>query len=205
MNTHEPHEITPLLQAWQQGDHAAYDELAHRVYTELHRIAAAQLRGERAGHTLSPSALVNEAFLKLCDYQRVEWHDRLHFYHFAAKLMREVLINHAAARKCQKRGGGALPVDFIVALAQVEPREADLEQLLALDEALTQLAAQHALSARVVELQYFGGLSQAEIATVLQVDVRTVKRYWRFAKLWLRNTLHGAGEPTGGDADDAQN
>lgn len=203
MNTHEPHEITHLLQAWQQGDHAAYDELARLVYAELHRIAAAQLHGERAGHTLNPSALVNEAFLKLCDYQRVQWHDRLHFYHFAAKLMREVLVNHAVARKAQKRGGGALPVEFSAALAQAEPREADLEQLLALDEALTQLAAHHALCARVVELHYFGGLSQPEIADVLQVNVRTVKRYWSFAKLWLRNTLDGASEPAGGGAHGA--
>ncbi|HMV87796.1 MAG TPA: ECF-type sigma factor [Blastocatellia bacterium] len=189
MATHGSHEITDLLHAWQQGDSAAYDALARLVYAELHRIAAGQLRDERAGHTLNPSALVNEAFVKLCGIRRMEWQDRLHFYRFAARLMRQVLLNYAEARQCGKRGGGALRVDFSEALEKAEQRETDLEQLLALDEALTRLAEQHAPSAQVVELRYFGGLSEAEIAVLLGLDVRTIKRYWHFARLWLRNAI----------------
>src|SRR5262245_51239039 len=189
MNTNNTHEVTRLLMEWGNGDRAAYEELARRVYAELHRIAERQMRGERAGHTLNPSALVNEVFLKLFNYSQAQWQDRLHFFNFAARLMRQVLVNYANARNSRKRGGGARRASFDEALAQAERREGELDGLLALSEALERLEEDDERCARVVELLYFGGLSEKEVAEVLNVAERTVKRDWRYAKLWLRREL----------------
>jgi RNA polymerase sigma factor (TIGR02999 family) len=174
---------------WGNGDRAAYEELARMVYGELRRIAECQMRRERDGHTLNPSALVNEAFLKLLDYRRVRWQDRLHFFNFAARLMRQILVNYANARNSHKRGGWARRAPFDEALAQAEQREVELDDLIALDEALERLAEEDERRARVVELLYFGGLSEKEVAEVLNVAERTVKRDWRYARLWLRREL----------------
>jgi RNA polymerase sigma factor (TIGR02999 family) len=189
MDINNTHEVTRLLMEWGNGNREVYEELARRVYAELHRIAERQMRGERAGHTLNPSALVNEAFLKLFDYSQSQWKDRLHFFNFAARLMRQVLVNYANARNSRKRGGGAQRAPFDEALAQAGQREVELDDLLALDQALERLAEEDERPARVVELLYFGGLSEKEVAEVLNVSERTVKRDWRYAKLWLRREL----------------
>jgi|SRR5262245_60313064 len=189
MTTNNTHEVTRLLMQWGNGNSEAYEELARLVYGELHRIAECQMRRERDGHTLSPSALVNEAFLKLFDYRQAQWQDRLHFFNFAARLMRQILVNFANARNSQKRGGGAWRMSFDEALEQPERREMELDDLLALDRALERLAEEDARRAKVVELLYFGGLSEREVAEVLNVAERTVKRDWRYAKLWLRREL----------------
>lgn len=198
MNTNNTHEVARLLTEWGNGDQAAYEELARLVYAELHRIAERQMRRERDGHTLNPSALVNEAFLKLFDYSQAQWQDRLHFFNFAARLMRQVLVNYANARNSRKRGGGARRAPFDEALAQAERRELELDDLLALDQALERLAAENERCARVVELLYFGGLSEKEVAEVLNVAERTVKRDWRYAKLWLRRELSRGEEAKDG-------
>ncbi|MGE0132491.1 MAG: sigma-70 family RNA polymerase sigma factor [Blastocatellales bacterium] len=189
MNTNNTHEVTRLLMEWGNGDQAAYEELARMVYAELHRIAERQMRKERNGHTLNPSALVNEAFLKLFDYSRIQWQDRLHFFNFAARLMRQVLVNYANARNSRKRWGGTQRAPFDEVLAQANRREVELDDLLALDEALEHLAEEDKRCAEVVELLYFGGLSEKEAAEVLNVSERTVKRDWRYARLWLRREL----------------
>ncbi len=189
MNTNDTHEVTRLLKEWGDGDQEAYEELARLIYAELRRIAECQMRRERNGHTLNPSALVNEAFLKLFDYHQVRWQDRLHFFNFAARLMRQILVNYANARNSHKRGGGAQRKPFDEALAQAEQREVELDDLLALDQALERLGEEDERCAEVVELLYFGGLSEREVAEVLNVSERTVKRDWRYAKLWLRREL----------------
>jgi RNA polymerase sigma factor (TIGR02999 family) len=203
MSTNNTHEVTRLLMEWSNGDQEAYEELARLVYAELHRIAERQMRRERDGHTLNPSALVNEAFLKLFDYSHAQWQDRLHFFNFAARLMRQILVNYANARNSHKRGGGARRAPFDEALAQAERREMELDDLLALNEALERLAVEDERCARVVELLYFGGLSEKEVAEVLNVAERTVKRDWRYAKLWLRRELSRGEEvkSESGDSD----
>jgi RNA polymerase sigma factor (TIGR02999 family) len=187
MNVENTHEITHLLLAWGSGDPAAYEQLSARVYHELRGIAQRQMRHERNGHTLNPSALVNEAFLKLMHCQQVQWQDRLHFYNFAARLMRQVLVNYAETHQSGKRWGERQQVPLDETL--LPTKEKSLEELLALDEALEQLAAVDERCARVVELLFFGGLTEAEVADVLGVSTRTVKRDWQFAKLWLRRAL----------------
>ena len=183
------HLITSLLLDWSKGDQAAYEQLAPLVYNELHRIARRQMSKERPGHTLQPSALVNEAFLRLIDYDRVNWENRRHFFRLAAKMMREVLINYALSRKSAKRGGAAQRVTLDEALAREKTGAMGLEDLLALNEALQRLAQEDDRCARVVELMFFGGLSERETADELGISDRTVKREWRYARLWLRREL----------------
>lgn len=201
MSGDDTHEITRLLLAWGEGDQSAYEQLARLVYDELRRIAERQMRRERAGHTLSPSALVSEVFVKLSGCQQVRWQDRLHFFNFAARLMRQVLVNYAKARSSGKRGGEAQRVTLDETLLRAERGEMPLDELLALDEALERLAKEDERCARVVELIFFGGLSVEETAEALGVADRTVKRDWRFARLWLRRELsreterEGAGKP----------
>ena len=187
MDVDNTHQITNLLLAWGKGDQAAYEELSGLVYHELRRIAQRQMRHERKGHTLNPSALVNEVFLKLLPYQRVQWQDRLHFYNFAARLMRQVLVNYANSHKAAKHSGELQRVTLDETMAGNEPMS--LDDLLALDEALQRLAAEYERCERVVELKFFGGLTNQETAAVLQVDERTVKRDWSFARLWLHREL----------------
>ena len=178
--------VTRLLLRWREGDDAALERLMPLVYGELRRIARRCLREERPGNTLQTTALVNEAFIRLAGARRVGWTDRAHFFAVAARLMRRVLVDEARRRGYRKRGGGATLVALSAAdLAAPEP---DVD-IVALDEALSGLAAYAPRKARVVELRFFGGLSNEEIATVLGISIDTVKREWRTAKLWLLRAL----------------
>lgn len=182
-------EITALLRAWGNGDPAAYEQLAAQVYGELHRIAERQLHHRQNGRTLNASALVNEAFLQLPHCQQMQWQDREHFFNMAARLMRRVLINYAQAQRRQKRWGHAQQVTLADPVADPRSGEKQFVDVLALDEALTRLAQLHARCAQVAELRYLFGLTEAELAEVLHVHERTVKRDWRFAHAWLRQEL----------------
>ena len=184
------HEVTRLLLDWRAGDQTALERLLPLVYEELHRMAARYMRGERKGHTLQTSALVNEAYLRLADYKQMQWQDRAHFFAVAAQAMRRILIDFARARQNLKRGGGAEHVTLDEALAVTPEGGTDL---LALDEALERLAALNARQARVVELRYFGGLSEEEVASVLEVAPRTVRNDWSLARAWLYKELSCGG------------
>ena len=190
------HLITSLLLDWSKGDQAAYEQLAPLVYDELHRIARRQMSKERPGHTLQPSALVNEAFMRLIDYDGVNWENRRHFFRLAARMMREVLINYAVSRKSVKRGGTAQRVTLDEALVSEKTGAMGLEDLLALNEALQRLAQEDDRCARVVELMFFGGLTERETADELGISDRTVKREWRYARLWLRRELGSRDQST---------
>lgn len=187
-NTGNDHVITRLLLDWKGGDLVAYEQLVPLVYDELYRIARRQMSRERREHTLQPSALVNEAFIRLIDCDQVNWQNRQHFFSLAAKLMREVLVNYAAARKRQKRGGSRQRLTFDETLVSNTAGMA-LDDLLVIDEALKQLGQEDERCARVVELVFFGGLTEKETADELGVSDRTVKREWRYARLWLRRQL----------------
>ena len=183
-------DVTQLLAKWRDGDAAAFDELMPLVYTQLHALASHYLRGEREGHTLQPTALVHEAYVRLAGQSDAGFNNRVHFFGAAATVMRRILVDYARRRLASKRGAGRL-VDLDSALtAGVDPRV----DFIALDEALTRLAAHSPTPARVVELRYFGGLSVAETATLIGVAPITVKRHWAFARAWLRREL---------DTDDA--
>lgn len=184
--TSAPKEITRLLIAWNRGDTNARDELAPLIYDELRRLARGYLRHERPGHTLQPTALVHEAFLRLIDQSQVNWQNRAHFFGAAARLMRQILINHAEARRAAKRGGAAerVPLDGVDRFAAAP--EIDLA---ALDEALRRLERLDPQQGRIVELRYFGGLTVEEIAEVIGVSPATVKRDWSLARAWLRREL----------------
>jgi RNA polymerase sigma factor (TIGR02999 family) len=184
-------EITTLLRAWSEGDAAAGDRLARLVYTDLRRVAGARLRAV-ASPTLSPSDLVHEAFVRMLG-QEPRWANRAHFFAVAAAMIRRVLVDHARARRARKRGGGAVRIDLTDVEAPAASPDVDL---IALDQALEELTALDAGQARVVELRYFGGLSFEEIAEVSQTSVRTAKRHWASARLWLRWRL-GPGDPPG--------
>lgn len=178
--------VTNLLAAWSAGDADAFARLVPLVHAELRRIARRQMRGERPGHTLQTTALVNEAYLRLVDLDRMRWQDRAHFFAMASRLMRRVLVDYARTRKMQKRGGGveAVPIDDAGVLAITVPAD-----LVRLDDALRLLAAAHPRPAAVVEMRYFGGFSVAEVADALDLSVETVARDWRFARLWLLREL----------------
>lgn len=183
-----PHErVTELLLKWGEGDPAALDELLPLVYEELHRLAASYLRRERAQQTLQPSALVNEAYLRLVDQAHVRWQSRAQFFGVAANLMRQILVDHARLRRAEKRGGPELQrlslgqAEFVVKQPEVE--------VLALDEALEGLAAIDPRQERVVELKFFGGLTIEEVAEVLGISHATVEREWKLARAWLRRRL----------------
>jgi RNA polymerase sigma factor (TIGR02999 family) len=180
--------VTVLLHEWQRGDAAALEALGPILKTELRKLAAAHLRRERRGHTLSPTELVSEAVLRLMG-DAVEWNDRVHFYAVAARHMRHVLVEHARKRRAEKRGGGERPITLRDTVVGAGERPAEL---VALDDALQALAREDERKARVVELSYFGGLGQAEIAMVLGVHVNTVARDLRLAEAWLRRELEGA-------------
>lgn len=182
----ESHEITGLLQAWGKGDEAALHRLIPIVERELNRIARRCLYGERANCSVSATALVNEAFLRLVDIRHIEWQDRAHFLAMSARVMRRVLVDLARARRSEKRGGDAVRVTFDEALVADVGREADL---IGLDEALTALAAIDARKSQVVELRFFGGLTLEETAATLQVSAKTVMRDWEFARAWLQREM----------------
>ena len=178
--------VTSLLLDWSGGDRQALEELMPLVYDQLRLLASGCLRGERQGHTLETAGLVNEAFLRLIDQERVHWRDRAHFFAIAGRMMRRILVDHARRHASAKRGGRVEKVALPdLDLVPVEP-ETDL---VALDEALVALAEQDSESARIVELRYFGGLNREEIAAVLGMSSASVTRRWRMARAWLYDQL----------------
>jgi RNA polymerase sigma factor (TIGR02999 family) len=185
----ESTEVTRLLQSWRQGDAGALERLLPLIYDELHAIARRHMQGERPDHTLQTTALIHEAYLRLCGAD-VTWEGRVHFLAVAAQTMRRVLVDHARARSRDKRGGGEAPVTLDDALAASPERPDDL---LALDEALTRLSALDERKARAVELHYFGGLTYDETAAALEVSAATVDRELRMAKAWLYRELGPEG------------
>ncbi len=180
--------VTELLAAWNRGETGALNELLPQVTDELHKIARAYMRDERPDHTLQPTALINECYLRLVDREVVSWRNRAHFYAFAAKTMRRVLVDHARARQAGKRGGGYEPVTIEGDLGSTTPRVIDL---IAIDEALRRLTELDERMAKLVELRMFGGLNIRETAEVLQVGDATVTRDWARARAWLTRELRG--------------
>jgi RNA polymerase sigma factor (TIGR02999 family) len=183
------HRVTQLLTQWSHGNNAALTELTPLVYDELRRLAHHQMEGQRPGHTLQTTALVNEAYLRLADQTNPRWQDRAHFFAVAARAMRQILVSYARSQRAQKRGGGALKVDLDEA-ALVSPEES--KEIVELHEALETLSTLDSRKAQVVELKYFGGLNYDEIAEVLKISRVTVRRDWEFAKVWLYTELHEA-------------
>jgi RNA polymerase sigma factor (TIGR02999 family) len=183
-------DVTQALQALSAGDRAALDRLLPRVYAELHRIAERALRRERPEHTLNPTGLVHEAYLRLVELDRVNWQGRAHFFAACAGEMRRILIDHARARGAAKRGGGAnpVPIDDVVLAATDRPAE-----LLALDEALGELERLSPRQARVVECRFFAGMSVEETAEALGLSPASVKRDWTVARAWLNRALAETG------------
>ena len=182
-------DVTRLLVRWSEGEPQALDELLPLVYGELRRIAGRELRRERPDHTLAPTALVNELYLRLVDQRRATWENRAHFFALSARLMRRILVDHARARRAAKRGGSAAHLTLAdVAEPSEEPA---LANVLAIDDALQRLATHDPDQVRVVELRFFAGLSVEETAHVLQRSPRTIKREWRLAKAWLHRELRG--------------
>ena len=184
--------VTRLLVAWGHGDESALNRLIPLVHRELRQIAQRCMRGERAGHSLQATALVNEAFLRLVDAQHVNWQNRTHFLAVAARLMRRILVDHARSKRYQKRGGGRVNVELDAALMVADELRPDLVEL---DDALTALATVDERKSSVIELRFFGGLSVEETAAFLKVSPETIKRDWRLAKAWLaREMRRSAGK-----------
>ena len=180
-----PENLTELLRAWRNGDRTAFDRVAPLIYDELRRIAAFHLRGERPGHTFGPTELISEAYLRLAGAAQLEVHDRAHFFAIASRSMRQILVDHARKRCADKRGAGERPIELDETVVAVDrPWE-----LVALDDALEELAQLDERKARVTELHYFGGLTQDEIAAVCEVHVNTVARDLRLAEAWLRSRM----------------
>jgi RNA polymerase sigma factor (TIGR02999 family) len=184
-----PAEITVLLKAWSAGDDSALDRLTQLVYRELHRMARRYMRDERAAQTFQATALVNEMYLRLVDVRSIDWQHRAQFFGLSAQLMRRILVDAARTRVSQKRGGGAIRVNIDEA-PMLSPEPGGF--ILALDAALESLARAAPRQARVVELRYFGGLSEEETAEVMKSSPRTVRRDWQFAKAWLTRELSEA-------------
>lgn len=179
-------DITELLHRFQDGDDVARNELVEAVYAELRVIAARHMGRERGEHTLQTTALVNEAYLKLVNIKSAQWQDRAHFFAVAARVMRQILVDHARQRLAGKRGGGVMVMQLNEALAY-SPEEPHV--MLQVDEALTRLSGEDELVGKVIELRFFGGLSVEETAHVLKVPKRTVEREWTFGRAWLRTEL----------------
>lgn len=185
-------EVTELLKQWTDGRRDALDQLIPRIYSELRKLASGYLRRERADHSLQPTALVHEAFLKLVDQRAVQWQNRAHFFGIAAQAMRRILVDHARAHAAEKRGSGERPV----AIDDNLPGGAGVDiNVIALDEALCKLAALDLQQSRIVELRYFGGLTMEETAEALKISPATVGRDWTVAKAWLCAELK-AGDTT---------
>jgi RNA polymerase sigma-70 factor (ECF subfamily) len=186
-------DITEYLRAWEQGDDTALERLLPMVYAELRAIAARHLQAERPGHTLQPTALANEAYLRLRDLSDVPWHDRSHFFAIASRIMRRILVDHARAKMAGKRGADAQRVQLTEGLHDAVPA-LDAVELIDLDRALNQLADAEPRLARLVELRFFGGLNIEEASALLGCSPRTAKRDWAFARAWL---LHRLGASPG--------
>ena len=184
-------DVTRLLGNWSRGDPEAREALMPLVYKELRRLAASYLRRERSDHTLQPTALVHEAYLRLVEQKNIHWQDKSHFFAITAQLMRRILVDHARGHLAEKRGSGSakIPITEAIVMSQEEPAE-----LLALNENLTRLAAFDPQQGRVVELRVFAGLTVAETADMLGISLATVKREWSMAKAWLLQQTRPAGE-----------
>ena len=191
MSSH-PGEVTQLLAACRQGSREALERLMPLLYGELRRLAAYQLRAERPDHTLQPTALVHEAYLRLVQERDATWQNRAHFVALAAQVMRHILVDYARARRAEKRGGQRTLLALDEAVARPQEREVDL---VALDEALRALAELSAQQARTVELRYFGGLTIEEIAEALGIAPAKVRREWAMARAWLRREVERGGRP----------
>jgi RNA polymerase sigma-70 factor (ECF subfamily) len=185
MNEGGANDVSTLLRAWSGGDQGALDRLTPIVYKELHRLASRYMKGERSGHSLQATALVNEAYMRLADYKRMQWQDRAHFFAVSAQVMRRILVEHAR-RHNLKRGGGVPHVSLGEAVVVAGTQDTDL---IVLDDAMNALARIDPRKVQVVEMRFFGGLSVEETAEVLHVSAVTVKREWRAAKLWLYRKL----------------
>ena len=186
--------VTGLLRAWSKGDLQARDEVMRVVYADLRARAAGYMRGERIGHTLQPTALVHEAYLRLIGQERVVWQNRAHFYGVAAQMMRRILVDHARGHRRGKRGGDVVTIALDDRVAAVAPPDSDV---LMIDRALAKLTAIDPQQARIVELRYFGGLTEDEVADVLDVSRSTVTREWQTAKAWLHRWIK-TSRATGG-------
>ena len=186
MMTSSAHEVTQLLLDWSQGNEAAFERLIYLVDKELHRLAHHYMRRENRDHTLQTTALVNEAYLRLIDQRDVHWKNRAHFFALAAQLMRRILVDHARGRHSAKRGGCAFKMSLDEAMLIANERDVDL---IALDEALDNLAAIDARKSKIVEARFFGGLSVEETAAALHISPVTVMRDWSLAKAWLYESL----------------
>ena len=182
----ESHDVTNLLVELRRGNRDAEQQLIPLVYAELRRLAARYLRAERRDHTLQATALVNEAYLRLIEIHNIDWQSRTHFFALASQLMRRILVDYARAHRARKRGGSCESVNLEDALVFSRPRS---EEFIALDEALSRLAEVDQRQSQIVEMRFFGGLSEEEIAAHLGISVRTVKRDWRIAKAWLYRDL----------------
>ena len=185
-----PEELSQLLRDWSNGDHAALDKVMPVVYQELRRLARHYMRRERADHTLQTTALVNEAYLRLADYKKMRWQSRTHFFAVSAQVMRRILVEHARSRNFAKRGGGVQKVELDETAFVSAGRSAEV---IAVDEALSELESWDARKGRIVELRFFGGLSIEETAEVLKVSPTTVQREWRSAKAWLYKAISEGG------------
>jgi RNA polymerase sigma-70 factor (ECF subfamily) len=183
----QPGEVTQLLIEIRAGNREAEEQLIRLVYAELRRLAAHYLRAERADHTLQPTALVHEAYIRLTKVQELEWHSRSHFFATAATIMRRILVDHARAQQAEKREAlhNAISLEDVLVVSTTRSSE-----LVALDEALSKLAHLDPRRSKIVELRFFGGLSEEEIGTVMGISARTVKRDWRIAKAWLYDELN---------------
>jgi RNA polymerase sigma-70 factor (ECF subfamily) len=184
----EPQEITRLLLAWNEGDESALEKLVPLVYQELRRLAKRQMGRERPDHTLQTTALINEAYLQLVDVHNVRWNNRAHFFALCARLMRRILVDFARSRHYAKRGGGGQPISLDESLV-VAPEKS--RNLVAVNDALHALAKVDSRKAQVVELRFFGGLTEEEAAEVLKISPETVRRDWKMAKVWLLRELSG--------------
>jgi RNA polymerase sigma factor (TIGR02999 family) len=184
----EKQELTRLLQAWSDGDKQALEMLVPRVQQELHRLAGFYMAGERSNHPLQTTALINEAYIRLIGWDNVRWENRAHFFGVAAQLMRKILVDTARVQRRSKRGGGAFETTLDEACVYRQERTRDL---LEVDEALTKLERLDPRKGRIVELKFFGGLTEEEIAAVLQISDRTVRRDWNLARAWLHTEISG--------------
>lgn len=180
--------VTELLQGWTKGDKQALDKLVPIVYDELRRQASGYLRRERAGHTLQTTALINEAYIRLINQKNPQWENRAHFFAIAAKIMRQILVDHARTRGRAKRGGSAVRVSLSEATALIKDPDINI---LEIDEALKRLEALDPHQSRIVELRFFSGLTVEETAAVLDISPATVKREWSVAKAWLHREISG--------------